>query len=348
MNPIRIELASVVAAMTLAATAARAHAHEARASLVVTRGEGAEDCPNTDALAARMTAIAGQEIASPADAEPRATWINVELLRVLAGYRAVISTRGERKGTRTIEDVGSDCKSLSDAVAIALVMLLDPGVSLEPKPAPPTPVANVTPEPAPPQADPAARSARAAADFGAAEPRSTAPRFGAEASGGATLAVLEHAVPLLEGGARLRLGWWSFGTGVGYVFPDRVADDRVAEAPRGVELELVYAYARACGALFTNEQSRLELCAEPMAGSLRGEGDGYSETDPRRLLWSAVAATAELYTRLSGPLLWSARVRVLVPVVRHGFSVELPEGRARAFTMPPLGGTLSLGVATEL
>lgn len=342
MNLIRIELASVVAAITLAATAARAQAHEARASLVVTRGEGAEDCPDTDALAARITAIAGQAIASPADAEPRATWINVELLRVLAGYRAVISTRGERKGTRTIEDVGADCKSLSDAVAIALVMLLDPGVSLEPKPALPRVIAKVAPPPMPSNGD-RTTSPPSGADFGPAEPRSTAPRFGAEASGGATLAVLEHAVPLLEGGARLRLGWWSFGTGVGYVFPDRVT-----EAPGGVDLELVYGYARACGALVTNQQSRFELCAEPMVGSLRGEGDGYSETDPRRVLWSAVAATAEVYTWLSGPLLWSARVRVLVPVVRHGFSVELPEGRTTAFTMPPVGGTLSLGVVTEL
>ena len=339
---IRTELGRVAAAaLVCVGTASPAQAAAPRASLVVTRSEGAEDCPDTATLAARVAAIGNDEILDAAGTEPRETWINVELLRVLSGYRAVISARGKRKGTRTIDDVGQDCSSLSDAVAIALVMLLDPDVPLEPKPVPPRSEerSSVTPQ----ARTKAAVPAPAFADRGA--PDETAGlRFGAEASGGATLGVVEHALPLLEGGARLRLGELvALAAGAGYVFPDRVAS-------RGgsVKVDLVYGYTRACVRLFTTPASRFELCAEPMLGTLRGDSTGYTSSTPQSVVWTAASASAEIYTPLSGPFWWSARVRLLVPVIRQGFSVELDEQRTRAFTMPQAGGTLSLGVAAEL
>jgi hypothetical protein len=312
------------------------HAGGARASLVVTRAEGAEDCPDTTALAARAATIANADVIDATPDAGHATWIQVEFVRVLSGYRAVISARGARKGTRAIDDVGPSCGNVADAVAIALVMLTDPDVDralpqaeaaapppLRPQPSLPTPVPTRITAPAP--------------------PASPSVAVGAGASGGAAIAVLEHAVPLVEGDAHLRLGeLLMFGAGGGYVF-----EDRTAETTGSVDLDLVYGYARACVFAIESAHHRLALCADPMVGSLRGSGDDYKATSSRRLPWIAAAASAELHGLLSPSLLWSARLRLLAPLVRQGFSVAVGDARNPAFEVPALGGMLLLGFAVE-
>jgi hypothetical protein len=156
--------------------------------------------------------------------------------------------------------------------------------------------------------------------------------------------VLDHPTPLVEGGARLRLGsLWAFGVGAGFAFPDRVAFESGS-----VELNLVYGYARACLRVVTTAHNYIETCAEPMLGSLHGEGQGYDSPIPRRLLWASAAGTAALYTKLSEHLHWSAHLRLLAPLIRQGFSVEVENQPVRAFTASPVGGMLSLGIAAEL
>ena len=164
------------------------------------------------------------------------TWIQVELLRELAGYRAVISARGRRQGTRTIEDVSDTCASIADALAITLVMLLDPEASRPampplPPPAPEPPALRALPPRAPARfASPEAPPSRATSWL----------RLGAEVNGGASIGVLYHASPFVEGGARLGLGErLVLSAGGGFVLPDR--------APlvgRSVKLGLAYAYLR--------------------------------------------------------------------------------------------------------
>jgi hypothetical protein len=333
--PGRIELHVALSAALCTVFSNDAHAELPRASLVVTRAEGAEDCPDTTALAARATTIANNEVVDSTPDAGHATWIQVEFVRVLSGYRAVISARGARKGTRAIDDVGPGCGNVADAVAIALVMLTDPDLDRAPpraaEPAPP-----LRPQPSLPIAVPAPVTAAAAAP-------SHAVTIGAGASGGAAIAVLEHAVPLVEGGAHLRLGeLLMFGAGGGYVF-----EDRTAETTGSVDLDLVYGYARACVRAFESTHHRFALCADPMVGSLRGSGDDYQVISSRRLPWIAAAASAELHGLLSTSLLWSARLRVLAPLIRQGFSVTVGGERTDVFDVPGLGSMLLLGFAVE-
>lgn len=317
---------SVACALTLTCTL-EARADAPRPALVVTRAQGAEDCPDAAGLATRMS---GMSLGNPFETSPevpRDTWVQVEFSQALSGYRAVISARGRRQGTRSIEDVGPGCASLADAVAITLVMLLDPELG-RPSPLP-------TPRPTALPLVPDESTPRPAPEPGV--------RFGVDAGGGATLAVLEHAAPYVEGGLTLRVGsWLAFGLGGGYVFPDH------AVIPSGsVELDLWYAYARASARVFEHEGTRVLLFAGPSTGSLGGQGVDYAQNPEARRWWIAGAFGGELHAALSHSSWWTARLMLLVPF-RHAEFYVLDGGvRQTAFETPAVGGALALGVLVE-
>src|SRR5262245_51916025 len=104
----------------------RVGADPIHAALVVTRDDGARDCPDSAVLGARVETVAGKELFAAAGDAARDTWVQVEFVRSITGYRAVISARGQRQGTRALDDVGPECSSLAEAVAVTLAILLDP------------------------------------------------------------------------------------------------------------------------------------------------------------------------------------------------------------------------------
>jgi hypothetical protein len=321
----------LVAALCVVGLPRPALADAPRASLVVTRAPGAEDCPDTAAVSARIRPLMRSEIIEPTVEASPDTWIQVELVRELAVYRAVISARGRRKGTRTIEDVGESCVSIADALAITLVMMLDPEpASPAMPPLPPPEPESPRPSPIVPTSPPAEREA--------------VLRLGAEASGGASTGILHHAAPLVEVGTRVGVGRrFTLGAGGGLVFPDR--------APiggRSVKLDLSYAYLRGSVWLFESGATELALVAGPLLGSLAGEGSGYDVPSKRHLLWGAATAGAELFASLAPPFAWSARLLAVVPLVNEGFSVERAGETVRAFRTPALGGLLTVGVSAAL
>jgi hypothetical protein len=321
--------AGALLALGIAALARPAHAEPPRVSLVVTRAPGAEDCPDSASVAARISPLTRSEIVDATPGAPPDTWIQVELLRELAGYRAVIAARGRRQGTRTIEDVSESCGSIADALAITLLMLLDPEPA---RPAmPPLPLPPQEERPPPPPAAPPAAPVRS-------EPFL---RPGGEVSGGASIGVLYHAAPLVEGGARLGLGERiTLGSGFGFVFPDR--------APlggRSVKLELMVAYLRGGFRILDSGATELALVVGPLLGSLGGEGSGFEVPGERHLLWGAATAGGEIFAALAPPFAWSARLLVVVPLVNEGFSVERAGQTARAFHTPAVGGLLTVGVS---
>lgn len=307
------------------------HAHAAppeppRASIVVTRGPGAEGCPDTVAVAERIRPRTSAEVlGSMPDASPD-TWIQVELSHQLWGFRAVISARGRRQGTRTIEDVGDVCDSLADAVAITLEMLLDPE---HPPAAAPAPSAPATKPPERPSAP--------------APPRSTPKpwlRLGAEAAGGAGLGVLYHATPLVELGPRLGLGGAvTLSAGGGFVFPDRAPFEG-----RSIELGLWYAYLRGSVRLLDNGATDIALTGGPLLGSLSGDGRGFPVHRVQRIVWGAVGAGGEVSAVLGPSFAWFARVLALAALLDEGFSVVTVGGPVRAFRTSSLGATLTVGV----
>lgn len=328
--PIRTDRSPLLVGLAFATCTSVASAEPPRGSLVVTRDDGARDCPDGAGLAERVRLMSGTSMVDAAPTEARDTWIQVELTRAFGGYRALISVQGRRQGKRTIDDVGPGCSSLADAVAITLVMLLDPELEPPPPPPPRAPgplISRETPRAAPPAPAP--------------------PSFvlGAELAAGLSFAVLDGSAPFAEGGARLQLGRFvSFGAGGGFVF-----SDRVRFGTGSIDLELGYAYLRGCGSVFSTPRARLELCVQPMLGSLRGGGNEYARIDASSVLWPAAAALAEVYGPFSATAFWSLRVLALTPLVTdHGFSVLSAGERKSAFELPPAGAMLSVGVRADL
>lgn len=324
----RIELFVALLTALLLTGAREARADTPRPSLVVTRSSGAEDCPDAAGVMTRSMAIMRlNPFELPPGVAPD-TWVQVEFLRELSGYRAVISARGRRHGLRSIDDIGPHCASLADAVAITLVMLLDPEVT--------RPHTEPVPAASPPRAPPDRAPVRA--------PPPPRVRFGAEASGGAALGVLANGVPFLEAGATLRVDrWLLLGVGGGFVFPDR------ASTPSGsVALDLWYGYLRATARIFESAATQLALFAGPSTGSLGGEGVDYALHPDQRLWWIAAVLGLELRGALSSSFSWTGRIFALLPLRRDEFYVIDAGTEYPAFRTPSIGGALSLGIAGEL
>jgi hypothetical protein len=300
-----------------------------RSSLVVTRGEGAEDCPDASSLAEQVHRLAGAVAitAGPLAAESSATWIQVAIVHTFGGYRGEITAGGLRHGTRSLEDLGPGCGSLADAITITIAIFLDPYSGW---PAPrPTPTASPVNN-APQRRAPESRwSPRVTVDFGA----------------GAAFSVLEHSEPLVTG----RLGWratdrWSFAFGGAFVFPDSV------EATGGtVDLGLSYAYLMGCGrALGDAKGAHLDWCAAPLLGSLRGTGQGYQTHYTERAWWAALAAGPEVLFPFTPKLAWLLGGLGALPLVRQGFDVQTAGHRSTPFREHSVAAVVTLGVRGEL
>jgi hypothetical protein len=332
----------------------RARAEEVPASLTVTRDNGSRDCPDSPALAFRAEQVAGKPLFERGGAHASDTWVQVEFVRNFDGFRAIISARGKRQGTRTLDDIGPECASLADAVAITLAILLDPAAA---------PRSEVVPVPsndaAPPPANVIAGGPSAAVVAPVATPPldSLPPQghaaqrseskpivFGLEASVGAALAVLDGVAPFVEGGGRARAGAiFALGAGGGFVLPDRV------EFGEGsVDLSLGYGYVRGCANVLPSSRVQLEACLEPMLGGLRGAGNDYDEIHTEWVFWSAAAALVQTYGPVTESIFWSVRARVLAPLARHSFAVVQGNQSEPAFELSPIAGTLSFGLDAEL
>ena len=122
-----------------------------QASLVVTRGEGAEDCPDAASLAEQVHRVSGASVVQQGMslAGRGSTWIQVAIVHNFGGYRAEISAGGLHHGARTLEDLGPGCASLADAITITIAIFLDPYS------APPAPVCAPSTTPKAPSAPPA-------------------------------------------------------------------------------------------------------------------------------------------------------------------------------------------------
>lgn len=337
--PIRIEPITLRSVLAFATLTSAASAEPPRASLVVTRDDGSRDCPDAAGFAERVRLIAGTSMVDAATSEARDTWIQVELMRAFGGYRAVISLQGRRHGKRIIDDVGPGCSSLADAIAITLVMLLDPELERAPEQPPAAPEFAAAP-PVPKSAP--RKNAEPVTQQAAQPPHWVA---GAEVAAGLSFSVLEGSAPFAEGGARLQFERWiSFGAGGGFVF-----SDRARFGSGSIELELGYVYLRACAAALSSPRARVEFCLEPMLGSLTGAGNEYTEIHTKNVLWPAAAGVIAVYGPFAAHAFWSLRVLALAPLVKNqGFSIIEAGVRKPAFELPAAGGMLSVGVRADL
>jgi hypothetical protein len=306
-----------------------------RASLVVIRGDGAQDCPDAATLADHVRAVAGANVIGVGpSAAPIETWVQVAISHDLGGYNAQLSASGRRHGTRSLEDLGPTCASLGDAVAVTIAMFLDPYEGAPSR----------APAPAlmPSERSPAARAQVVSAPAPAPAPAS---RFFVDGTTGFAFNLLEHTQPLLG----LAFGWrasarWSLALGGTFVFPDRTGD-----GTPNVELRLSFASLQLCArALGDIDHASLAWCAAPQLGSLAGKGRGYQNDSSERLLWVALAFGPEAAFRLSRSLSCVLTGQGVIPLLEQGFDVQRNGVRSNAFQSPSVAGLASLSLRGHL
>lgn len=330
----------VIGALSLATAAALAAARADAAPLprlVVHRAPAAADCPDAPTLAAAVERLMQRPALDAASEDRLASVYEVQILRAEDGYTSIIQAGGR---TRQISDAGETCAELSEALALTLAILLDsdaprPLPPVMPSPAPPVALAPILPQPARPPARPPAPPRRrwdVSIEVGAAQ----------------TLGVLTPASWALEGEVSLRLRAGSIGLGALWL-PARTID----AAPGTVDVWLAAATARACAAVVGElEGPRLSLCAQPMIGAIHGEGTGYTPDRAGSSVWAALGATGLAEGPLAGPLGWSARAALIVPLTLQEFTVDVREGSAvrqiTAFDPSPVGLLLGVGIRAAI
>ncbi len=306
-----------------------------RASLVVTRGDGAQGCPDAEALAEQVRTVAGANVVGvglgpPAHAE---TWIQVSITRNFGGYGAQINSLGAHHGSRSLEDLGPNCASLADAVAVTIAIFLDPYANApQPEPAPQV-------APAPVVVPPRNREPTAV------ERPTHWPRLTLGASAGVALNLLEHSEPLLDGEVGVELSpRWSFALGGAFVFPDTKP---VGEGE--IDLNLSYGYLEACARAWgAPEGLRVDWCTEPLIGRFSASGKGYVKNYAYQGAWFALAVGPRVTFPISGSWGWELSGQGVAPLVRQGFDVQSAGVHGNAFRSASVGGLISVGVRGAL
>jgi hypothetical protein len=284
------------------------------AELSVTRGPGAEDCPDTTALQARVEQITGTRLEQLAASEPPLALL-VRFSREGDSYRAAIRTQGPKEGERSLEDEGPTCLALADAVGVTLALLLDrvPRRDL--------------PAPAPPQA-PATIPGRTSVGWIGV---SGGPVFGE--TPGTTLGI----GPTLG----VELERWSIALG-----GTETLSRSVRFASGTVRVGLTSGNLQLCRMFdLRGEALRAGACARAAAGQYRGEGDGYPVTTSVRLPWIAAGGGLRVGGRWANRLLWGVSGLLVIPIRRQTFSVE---NAGVAYESAAVGGTLAFELGVRL
>ena len=94
-----------------------------------TRDDGARGCPDSVALSRRVEVVAGKALFSWDANESRDTWVQVEFVRAISGFRAVIAAHGRRQGTRALDDVGPGLHGLPKRSRSRSRSCLDPATA---------------------------------------------------------------------------------------------------------------------------------------------------------------------------------------------------------------------------
>jgi hypothetical protein len=317
----------------IAALASRAGA-QAEPLLPVTRGPGAEGCPDAAALLARIERLRVRPLTEPTGYEVRFT-------REGDGFAAQIRARagGAR---RELRDRGQTCAALEQAAAVTLALLLDVGAreSSRSRLAVPTrrPIA-------------APRDAAAAADVGAAS--SVTPRArddaASDARDGATHGTRVSAT-LLLGGAGLigvvrplapaLIG--ELGVEVGRVRVSAglllVPRQQLAHGPGTVRASLLGGVARGCFVAARGPALRLQLCSGVHAGVLDARAESYTRNDGVTKPWLALPFEVALGSAAAS-VGWELGATALAPLLRHDFTID---GVGVAYESLPVGVLLAL------
>lgn len=294
------------------------HELEARAtpSLSVTREEGAESCPDTDALRAHVERLRGHQATSePSD-------YHVRFSRRGGVFRAEIRV-GASAGARVLRDRRATCASLEQATALTLALLFDSDLSAlppeksEPEPEeprvvePPKPLDRPTPEPVP------SNGAHLALSLG----------------GGALFGVVQTVAPSALG--EVGIGVNRFRTGIGVLWmPSQTRDF----GPGQLRYSLLSGVARTCLTAARSSVVRFDVCSGIYAGLLKVRAYNYTRNAAADKAWLAVPVGVSL-TTTSAPVGVEVAASALFPLRRNDFSIDR---LGVAYASWPVGMLLSM------
>jgi hypothetical protein len=282
-------------------------------NLGVERGPGAEDCPETAALAAQIARIRGRD-----DTHATTVYV-VGFKRTGTELSAVIRVGGT--SVRVLSVRGQSCKAIAQAAAVTLAMLIDSDDST-PRPA--------VDKPKPPaETKPTLRSpAREVQD-------SHTDIAGGPAVGVAALVgVLGPIAPALSAEGELRVG--RFRGGIGALWG---LERTLPLGPGSVRESLIAGTFRGCLGITNDPALRLDLCAGLFGGVLGATAQGFDENLTHRRPWLVLPVELSL-ARLSGPIGWELSASALTVLVEHDFAIDGVSGVA--YHAPPVAGMLSL------
>ena len=249
------------------------------ASFDLSRGPGAERCPDRDALAAQVELRLAQPRESPH--APVADHVEIVVVRAGNSYVATISTLGFDSGTRRLVDTSQDCAGLAEALSLMLAMIADGRPLFAEKPA-----EVVAPSRAP-------RAWELGAGVWGAGNILGAPTLGYSVD------VLWHPWPRLATGL---MGIW---------MPSR----SIERGPGATKVSVEAGLARVCwGILPFGGRFFPALCGEFAAGVLQGTGEGYLDAKSTLRPWLAAGGSARAGIRVYKSLAMTAYAGGLFPL----------------------------------
>lgn len=294
---------------------------EARGATVqITRGPGAERCPDAPAIAAAVSTALGRPGFVRVGSGDAETSFGISIDRGAQGFSASIRATGRRRGERTLTDEGLDCAGLGEALVTLLVIVLDPrttAVTIE-IPSPPASPASSGggSSPPPPEEGPPPEDDQPPPGITAAAPSPL--RVDAHASLALTRGLLPETAGGVSGGLRLRTRRpFSLAPGLLYVF-----EQERGFAPGTVAVSLLSGSLAGCFLPLDRPQlPRLSVCLTPMGGALRGSGRGYEAPRSVTRPWFAMGAGAQIDGDLIGPLGWTLGGSVIAPITREKLAI---------------------------
>jgi hypothetical protein len=335
-----------------------------RTWLEVHRAHGAEACPDVDTIFRAIRRLfPEQPVRRSIDSSEATASATVRVRPTSMGHEALIRASRPREGERIILSRGPECEGLADAIAVALVMLVEPNLAEPSRTTERGAAPNGSEPPASSDASaletvtaprqyklqkkPSALPTRKWVTNAKAETSAVArgrTRAGLSALSGGGVGLMSTPSAGVGLGAALS---WSSGFGIslnGFRFWSSPA----VRAPGELDLDLWAVFGGPCYRMPLTHALDLEGCWTLGAGSQRAESQGYARDGSTRRSWLVSGPRIDLDWRLNRWFGSFASLTGFGHLKPRSFSVEgVGSGDDIVAKAPTLGILLALGLRVE-
>lgn len=348
-NPRRSVLAGLALLLgTWNRVAAAADAALEPSTLRWVRAPGAEACPDEIEITRAVERRLGRAAFVPPDQAQLSLETIIEPVPT-GGFRARITlVRGTAVvGQRELESAEQSCAALTEKVALALALTIDPEASLSDSPAEqPASEPEPLPPPLPPPPPPPPPPPVTAPPQPSPKPEHAAVQGDLEAAASVVTGIVPQLSPgfLVRGRAML----WDLpfaGELQAAYFPDKALE---AAPGKGAEFALLYAGVGLCSRPPRASTLAVSACIGADFGYVVGEGFGFDYNPGFQSPLFMLGARGRLWFRPLPGLAFILGPDLSVPLVRDRFQTRSPAGTADLFRMSPVGVGFELGVVWEL